>query len=86
MTRPDTMSVRPRRGFTLIELLVVVAIVATLAGLLLPALAKGRRRAEGSDCLSNLRQITLGWVLYALDNNDWFLPNDPWGGPKPWRS
>lgn len=36
--------------------------------------------------MSNLRQITLGWTQYTLDNNDWFLPNDPWGGPPPWKS
>ncbi|MBX3734748.1 MAG: prepilin-type N-terminal cleavage/methylation domain-containing protein [Verrucomicrobiae bacterium] len=73
-------------AFTLIELMVVIAIIAILAGLLLPALAQGRRRAEGVVCLSNLRQITLGWSQYALDNQDWFLPNDPWGGLPPWRS
>jgi len=74
------------RAFTLIELLIVIAIIAILAGLLLPVLGKGRRRAEGAVCMSNLRQLTLGWSMYALDNNDWFLPNDPWGGPPPWRS
>lgn len=77
---------RGRAAFTLIELLVVIAIVAILAGLILPVLGKGRRRAEGVVCLSNLRQLTLGWTMYSLENNEWFLPNDPWGGPPPWRS
>ncbi|MBX3731173.1 MAG: type II secretion system protein [Verrucomicrobiae bacterium] len=65
-----------RRGFTLIELLVVVAIIAILAGLLLPSLGKARSKAEGIQCLSNLRQLTLGWIQYAGDHADQLVWND----------
>jgi prepilin-type N-terminal cleavage/methylation domain-containing protein len=62
-------------GFTLMELLVVVGIIAVLAGLLLPALNRAREKANGVQCLNNLRQLTLGWTLYAEDNEGRLVPN-----------
>jgi prepilin-type N-terminal cleavage/methylation domain-containing protein len=63
-------------GFTLIELLVVMAIIGILAALLLPALSRAKASAQRTDCISNLRQISLGIHLYAGDNGD-TLPSAP---------
>ncbi|HLL88495.1 MAG TPA: prepilin-type N-terminal cleavage/methylation domain-containing protein [Tepidisphaeraceae bacterium] len=62
-----------RRGFTLVELLVVIGIIALLISILLPSLQRARSAANTVACLSNLRQIGMGYQLYAADNNQ-FLP------------
>ena len=66
---------RSRRGgaFTLIELLVVIAIIAILAALLLPALGRGKLKAQGVQCMSNHRQLAMAWRMYTEDNNDVLL-------------
>src|ERR1039458_10272766 len=58
------------QGFTLIELLVVIALIAILAALLLPVLAKSKTRAQGIVCLSNMKQLQLAAILYGSNNND----------------
>ena len=63
------------KGFTLIELLVVIAIIAILAALLLPGLARAKQQAQGVQCISNLKQLTLAWIMYTGDNRG-FLPQN----------
>jgi len=62
------------RGFALIELLVVIAIIAILAAILFPVFARAREKARQASCLSNLKQIALGALMYAQDNDEKFNP------------
>ena len=72
---------RSRRAFTLIELLVVIAIIAILAALLLPALSRAKRKAQGISCMSNSKQLVTGFIMWALDNEDRALYS--WRGTDP---
>jgi prepilin-type N-terminal cleavage/methylation domain-containing protein len=73
-----------RSAFTLIELLVVVAIIAILASLLLPALARAKMKAKEITCVNNLKQMSLGIRLWAGDQGDKYPWNVdyPKGGSK----
>ena len=75
-----TASRRSRVAFTLIELLVVIGIVGLLAALLLPALSAAREQARAVKCMSNLRQIGMGLIMYSDRNSEYVVPsfNLPW--------
>jgi prepilin-type N-terminal cleavage/methylation domain-containing protein/prepilin-type processing-associated H-X9-DG protein len=73
---------RTRTGFTLIELLVVIAIIAILAAILFPVFAQAREAARKTSCLSNTKQLILGWLMYTQDYDETYpmtaqLDGDP---------
>ena len=59
------------RDFTLVELLIVIAIIAILAAMLLPALNQARERARGISCISQLKQLNTGFMMYSQDYDGW---------------
>lgn len=70
LNRPS--GARTRGGFTLVELLVVIGIIAVLMGILLPVLSKARAAANRVACLSNLRELYSGILMYTNSNRGWF--------------
>ena len=72
-----------RSGFTLIELLVVIGIIAVLAALLLPVLARAKAAGKRVRCISNQKQLALTWFLYSSDNNDILVANGHNDPPNP---
>jgi prepilin-type N-terminal cleavage/methylation domain-containing protein/prepilin-type processing-associated H-X9-DG protein len=77
----DTVSTK--RGFTLIELLVVIAVIAVLMGILMPALNRARELGKRASCMSNLKNLSLCWVMYA-DDHDGRLPSGGTDGDTCW--
>jgi prepilin-type N-terminal cleavage/methylation domain-containing protein/prepilin-type processing-associated H-X9-DG protein len=73
---------RTRKGFTLIELLVVIAIIAILAAILFPVFARAREKARQTSCLSNVKQIGLGYLMYMQDHDEKAMRHLTYGPPN----
>ncbi len=76
--------IRAQRGFTLIELLVVIAIIGILAAILFPVFARARENARRTSCLSNMKQISLGYMMYIQDYDERFPANFAYPGGRPY--
>ena len=85
---PSLPAKHPQRNdrpaaFTLVELLVVIGIIAVLIGILLPALGRAREAASKTACLSNMRQLTTGWIMYANDHKGHLVFAETWKKDEP---
>ena len=72
-----------RRAFTLIDLLVVIAVIAIVATIILPVFSHAKERAQGIQCVGNMRQVTLAWQVYTDENNNRYPPNSATGYSHP---
>jgi len=72
--QPSTINHPP--GFTLIELLVVIAVIAILMAILMPALNRAKEQGKRAGCLSNLKQLTLAWLMYIDQNSERLVNGD----------
>ncbi len=72
-----------KSAFTLIELLVVIAIIAILAAILFPVFAQAREKARQTSCLSNMKQVGLGLLMYAQDYDENYPRADYWDSRPP---
>src|SRR5437899_7792418 len=75
---------RQKVGFTLVELLVVVATIGLLAALLLPVLNNAKARAQRTRCLTNLKQLGFGWIMYHQDNAGLLVQSYPQNNSNAW--
>ncbi len=75
MEHTNSRTHRQQRAFTLIELLVVIAIIAILAAILFPVFARARENARRASCMSNLKQIGLGMMMYVQDYDEHYAPS-----------
>jgi prepilin-type N-terminal cleavage/methylation domain-containing protein len=83
----NNIIMKKKIGFTLVELLVVIAVIALLLSILMPALNKVKRQAQGVSCRANLGQWALTWDMYLAANNFKFPNNknaSQWKGSKVW--
>jgi len=71
-----------KQAFTLIELLVVIAIIAILAAILFPVFSQAREKARATTCLSNMKQIMLGELMYTQDYDE--VHSWTWGWAPTW--
>ena len=77
-THKQIKSKEVQKGFTLIELLVVIAIIAILAAILFPVFAQAREKARQTTCLSNMKQLGLGFMMYLEDYDETYPETCDW--------